>query len=169
MKVVVYSVRPFEKEFLARANQKKHDITLISNALTSDTAIYAQGKDAVVIFTSDEVSAWVINQLADLGIRYIATRSTATDHIDKEAAAGRGIKLANVPLYSPPVKGKFCTEPAVVNHQTEMDDMLTDMMQQMANQTIRNLDQWQQNKCIGKACVCAQNCRVAKSLPGIHA
>jgi hypothetical protein len=168
MKVVVYSVRPFEKEFLARANQRKHDITLISNALTSDTAIYAKGKDAVVIFTSDEVSAWVINQLADLGIRYVATRSTATDHIDKEAAAGRGIKLANVPLYSPQVKGKLWTE-AEVNHQTGMDDRLTDMMQQMANQTIKNLDQWQQNKCVGKACVCAQNCRVAKSLPSLHA
>jgi hypothetical protein len=168
MKVVVYSVRSFEKEFLARANQKKHDITLISNALTPHTAIYAQGKDAVVVFSNDEVSAWVINQLADLGIRYIATRSTATDHIDKEAAAECGIKLANVPLYSLPVKGKLWTE-AEVNQQTEMDDMLTDLMQQMANQTIKNLDQWQQNKCVGKACVCAQNCRVAKSLPGIHA
>jgi hypothetical protein len=153
---------------LARANQKKHDITLVSNALTPDTAIYAQGKDAVVVFSNDEVSAWVINQLADLGIRYIATRSAAIDHIDKEAAAGRSIKIANVPLYSPQVKGKLWTE-AEVNKQTEMDDMLTDMMQQMANQTIKNLDLWQQNKCVGKACVCAQNCRVAKSLPGIHA
>jgi len=101
-----------------------------------------------VVFFSDEVSARVINQLADLGIRYIATRSATTDHIDKEAAAGRGIKLANVPLYSPQVKGKLRTK-AAVNHQTEMDNMLTDMMQQMADQTIKNLDQWQQNKCVG--------------------
>ncbi len=101
MKVVAYSIKSFEKEFLARANQKKHDITLISNPLSPETAIYAEGKDAVVVFTNDNVSAPVVNQLADLGIKYIATRSAGTDHIDKEAAGLRGIKLANVPVYSP--------------------------------------------------------------------
>ncbi len=101
MKVVAYSIKSFEKEFLAKANQKKHDITLISNPLSPETAIYAAGKDAVVVFTNDNVSAQVVNQLADLGIKYIATRSAGTDHIDKEAAAKRGIKLANVPVYSP--------------------------------------------------------------------
>ncbi|MEB0249315.1 2-hydroxyacid dehydrogenase, partial [Mucilaginibacter sp. 5B2] len=32
-------------------------------------------------------------------------------------------------------------------------------LQGIANQTIKNLDLWQQNKCVGKACVCAKNCR----------
>lgn len=101
MKVVVYSIKPFEKEFLAKANHKKHDITLISNLLNLETAAYAEGKQAVVVFTNDDVSAPVINRLADLGIKYIAARSAGTDHIDKEAAAKRGIKLAKVPVYSP--------------------------------------------------------------------
>ena len=35
-----------------------------------------------------------------MGIKYIATRSAGTDHFDKEAAAQRGISLANVPVYS---------------------------------------------------------------------
>jgi D-lactate dehydrogenase len=56
MKVVAYSVELFEKEFLAKANQKKHDITLISNPLSPETALYAEGKDAVVVFTNDDVS-----------------------------------------------------------------------------------------------------------------
>ena len=101
MKVVAYSIRPFEKEFLAKANQKKHDITLISNALNQHTVIYAEGKDAVIVFTNDDVSSKVIEKLAGLGIKYIATRSTGVDHIDKEAAAKHGIKIANVPSYSP--------------------------------------------------------------------
>jgi D-lactate dehydrogenase len=100
MKVVAYSVRHFEKELIAKANQKKHDITLISNTLDVETAIYAEGKDAAIVFTNDDVSAPVINKLADLGIKYIATRSVGTDHIDREAAAKRGIKIANVPSYS---------------------------------------------------------------------
>lgn len=101
MKAVAYSIKPFEKEYLARANRKKHDITLISNPLGPDTVVYAQGKDAVMVFTNDDVSATVIKQLADLGIKFIVTRSAGTDHIDKTAAAAFGIKIANIPFYSP--------------------------------------------------------------------
>jgi D-lactate dehydrogenase len=101
MKVVAYSIKEFEKEFLARANKKQHDITLISNPLSLETAMYAEGKEAVVVFTNDDVSEAVINKLADLGIKYIATRSLETDHIDRKAAGLRKIKLANVPSFSP--------------------------------------------------------------------
>ena len=33
-------------------------------------------------------------------------------------------------------------------------------LQGIADQTIKNLDLWQQNKCVGKACACAKNCQV---------
>jgi D-lactate dehydrogenase len=101
MKAVAYSIKPFEKEYLARANQKKHDITLISNSLSLETTVYAEGKDAVIVFTNDDVSASVISRLAQLGIKYITTRSSGTDHIDKQEAAKHNIKLSNVPSYSP--------------------------------------------------------------------
>jgi D-lactate dehydrogenase len=101
MKAVAYSIRSFEKEFLAIANQKKHDITLISNPLTIKTTSYADGKDAVIVFTNDDVSAEVIDRLAALGVKNIITRSAGTDHIDKEAAEKHGMKVSNVPSYSP--------------------------------------------------------------------
>ena len=107
MKVVAYSVREFEKEFVARANHKQHDITLISNALSLETAIYAQGKEAVVVSTQDDLSEEVIDKLADLGIKYITTRSVSTDHIDRKAAGKRNIKLANVPSYSPAAVSEY--------------------------------------------------------------
>nr|WP_294895253.1 2-hydroxyacid dehydrogenase [uncultured Pedobacter sp.] len=101
MKVVVYSIKSFEKEYLAKANQKKHDITLISNPLSIDTIGFAKGKDAVVVFTNDDVSAPVIKKLKSLGVKYIATRSVGVDHIDCDAATEANIKIANVPSYSP--------------------------------------------------------------------
>ncbi|WP_244228370.1 2-hydroxyacid dehydrogenase [Mucilaginibacter kameinonensis] len=101
MKAVAYSIKPFEKEFLAKANQKKHDITLISNALGPDTAVFAEGKDAVIVFTNDDVSAPVIEKLAGFGVKLIITRSTGTDHIDKQVAAAYGISVSNIPSYSP--------------------------------------------------------------------
>ncbi|MBC7745442.1 MAG: 2-hydroxyacid dehydrogenase [Flavobacterium sp.] len=107
MRAVVYSVKNFEKEFLAKANQKKHDITLISNPLSLETAIYAKGKDAVIVFTNDDVSATVIEKLAELGIKYIATRSVGKDHIDEAAALKHHIKVANVPSYSPEAIAEF--------------------------------------------------------------
>jgi len=100
MKAVAYSIKTFEKEFLAKANQKKHEITLISNSLSSETACYAEGKNAVIVFNNDDVSGPVIEKLAGFGIKYIVTRSVSTDHIDKAAATKHGIKIAYIPHYS---------------------------------------------------------------------
>ena len=136
MKVVAYSVKPYEKEFLAKANQKKHDITLIFNSLSLETAAFAAGKRAVIVFTSDDLSAVVIDKLSALGVKYITTRSTMFNHIDRDAATLNGIKVANVPEYC--------------------------QLQDIAVQTIKNLDLWEMDKCVGKACICANGCRVHK-------
>jgi lactate dehydrogenase-like 2-hydroxyacid dehydrogenase len=133
MKVIAYNLRANEKEYLAKANQKKHEITLISNPLSLDTAGYAQGKDAVIIDDGDDLSAPVIAVLAQKGIRFITTRSAFTSNIDINAAQQHRIKLASV------------------------NDLTTP--QDVAQQTIINLDNWQQNKCVGNACICARNCQ----------
>jgi D-lactate dehydrogenase len=133
MKVVAYSVKPFEKEYLAKANQKKHDITLISNPLSVETVAYAAGKNAVIVCAQDDVSAAVIEKLAALNIRFIVSRSKEAGHFDKNAAAAYRIKLANV---------------------------LSDQLQEIADQTISNLDRYQENMCVGDNCACANSCRI---------
>jgi lactate dehydrogenase-like 2-hydroxyacid dehydrogenase len=149
MRVVAYSIKSFEKEPLAIANHKKHDITLISNSLSPETASYAAGKEAVIIFSEDHISEEVINKLADLGVKYIATRSTAVLHIDQDAAAKRNIKIANVPAVS----------------LLEVSDK--EMSLALARETILNLDKWQQNRCLGSSCVCSRSCDQAGSkIPG---
>jgi lactate dehydrogenase-like 2-hydroxyacid dehydrogenase len=140
MRVVAYSIKSFEKEPLAIANHKKHDITLISNSLSADTVSYAKGKEAVIVFTDDEVTVAVINKLADLGVKFIATRSTAVLHIDQEAAASRNIKIANVPAA------------ALLSASIE------ELPLALARETILNLDKWQENRCLGPACVCSRSC-----------
>ena len=134
MKVVAYSVKPYEKESLAKANQKKHDITLIFNSLSLETAVYAAGKQAVIISASDDAGSEVIDKLAAMGVKYITTRSAGDEHIDRLAAARHHIKLANVPEYA--------------------------KLQDIAGQTVKNLDLWEIDKCVGKACICANNCRL---------
>lgn len=144
MRVVAYSIKSFEKEPLAIANHKKHDITLISNSLSLETVSYASGKEAVIVFTDDKISDAIMNKLADLGVKYIATRSTATLHIDQEAAAKRNIKIANVPAVS------------------LMSVPIEEVPLALAKETILNLDKWQENRCLGSSCVCSRSCDQVK-------
>ena len=101
MKAIFYSTKLVEKNLLIKANRGKHDITFLSETLNTDTCKYATEKDAVIVFTNDDVTAPVINKLAALGIKYIVTRSVGMDHINLEAAKKQGIKVTNIPAYSP--------------------------------------------------------------------
>ena len=101
MKVTAYSIKACEKEYITRANNKRHDITLISNRLTVDTVSYAKGKDAVLVFPGDDLSEQILLDLKLMGVKYIVTRSTSTDHINLKVAKSLGIQVANIPSYSP--------------------------------------------------------------------
>lgn len=140
MRVVAYSIKSSEKAPLAIANHKKHEITLISNQLTTETVSFATGKEAVIVTSKDQVTAELINMLADVGVKYIATRSTSADHIDMLACGIRKIKIASVPIL-------------IIKQANSWD--LDDVY---AKQTILNLDNWQDNSCLGKSCICAGSC-----------
>ncbi|EDM36797.1 D-lactate dehydrogenase [Pedobacter sp. BAL39] len=139
MRVVAYSIKSFEKEPLALANNKKHEITLISNALGPETAAYAQGKEAVIVYNADDnLSAPVVNRLADLGVKYIATRSTDISHIDRDTAAFRKLKIANVSVDA--LRGVAENDLPTV----------------LAAETILNLDNWQHHRC-KDGCACTKS------------
>jgi lactate dehydrogenase-like 2-hydroxyacid dehydrogenase len=142
MKAIAYNIKPEEKEWLIVANYKKHDITIIANSLNEDTLAFAQGKEALIIFNEDPLNAALIEGLKALGIKYIATTSFTTNHIDLNAAALAGLKIANVPF-------------------KDGDDL------KFMNQVIKNLDNWAAGKCVGKACCCANDCATIKSVKEI--
>lgn len=135
MKAIAYNIKPEQKEWLIVANYKKHDITIIANSLTVATLAFAQGKEALIVFNEDPLDAALIEGLSLLGIKYIATTSFTTNHIDLKAAAKAGLKIANVPF-------------------KEGGDL------KFMHQVIKNLDNWAAGKCVGKACCCANNCAV---------
>ncbi len=138
MKAVAYNIEPFEKEFLAKANQKKHDITLIANPLSHDTLNYAAGKDVVIVFTNDDISASVIEKLAGLGVKHIVTCCPKAKTIDQTAALTYGIKISIIPS-------------DLLHKKTN------DAFREIADQTIKNLDLCQQNKDIAKTTVYAKD------------
>jgi D-lactate dehydrogenase len=88
-------------KFIKKANSQSIEISYCEKSLSEKTAILAKGFHAISIFTSDDASAEVLNKLSKIGINYIAIRASGYDNIDLNAAERLGIKVANVPKYSP--------------------------------------------------------------------
>jgi len=135
MKAIAYNIGSKEKEWLILANYKKHDITIIANSLTLDTLNFAAGKEALIIFNQDLLTAPIIKGLKALGIKYIATSSFDYNHIDMDAAKAAGLKIANIPF----------------KHGGTLENM---------RQVIANLDNWASGKCVGAACCCQKDCAI---------
>jgi D-lactate dehydrogenase len=135
MKAIAYNIKPEEKECLVLANHKRHDITVIANSLSEETLPFAQGKEVLIVFNEDPLGQELIVGLKALGIKYIATSSFETKHIDLIAAGEAGFKIANVPFRE--------------GEELAMPRML---------QVVKNLDNWAAGKCVGKACCCPNDC-----------
>ncbi|WP_262246598.1 lactate dehydrogenase [Parapedobacter soli] len=137
MKAIAYNIKPEEKECLAIANGKRHDLTLISNELNARTVSYALGKEAVIISPYDILDREMLWELKHAGVTKIITRSKITTHIDLGEATRMDFKIANVP---------------------DEDQSVPNL----AKQTIRNLNAWGAGKCVGEACCCQKVCEMDK-------
>ena len=101
MKTLVYSIHEFDKPFLVKAAVGKYKLDFTQQPLNESTAHLAKGFEVVALFTSDDASADVLALLKEYGVRFIALRSVGYDHINLTKAKTLGIKVANVPTYSP--------------------------------------------------------------------
>lgn len=100
MRVAVFSTKPYDQTFLTEANDG-HDLSFFEPHLSLQTAVLAAGHDAVCAFVNDDLSAPVVDRLAELGIRFLALRSAGFNHVDLAATARHGMAVARVPAYSP--------------------------------------------------------------------
>jgi len=102
MRVAVYSTRPYDREFLARANaDHRHELRFLGVRLEAGTAAAAHGCSAVCAFVNDDLGASVLGALHAQGVRLVALRSAGFNHVDLAAAAALGIAVGRVPEYSP--------------------------------------------------------------------
>ena len=101
MKTLVYSSHEFEKPFLQEAAKGKHELVYTNLSLDINSSIDAKGYTSISLFTSDNAMADVLNLVYNNGVRFIALRSVGHDHADLQTAKKLGIKVSNVPAYSP--------------------------------------------------------------------
>lgn len=129
LKAIAYHIKPHEKESLILANEKKHDLTLISNELNYQTIVFSAGKETVIVSENDRLDRGMLEELWLHGVKRIITRSSCTDHIDLQVATRMGFKIAHVPQSILSRKG-------------------------ISQAIIDNLDAWEQGHCVGEACAC---------------
>ena len=102
MKTLIYSAKPFEKPFLeASAHNTEHEFVYTSERLTLETAEKSKGFDAISIFSADDASENILAMLKSNGVKYITLRSAGYDNVNLTTATKYGLKVANVPEYSP--------------------------------------------------------------------
>ncbi|TGE16544.1 2-hydroxyacid dehydrogenase [Hymenobacter elongatus] len=101
MTITVFSAYPFEQPYLMAEAQGRYELNFVADALTLETAALAQGSAAVAVFVTDDASAPILEKLAGLGVRYLLVRAAGHDQVDIPAAHRLGLRVANVPNYSP--------------------------------------------------------------------
>lgn len=102
MQVKLFSFKPFEKpEFELANKQFNFNLHFSTTQLNEESAARLKNIDAVSIFSNDNASESVLKLLKQNGVKYIALRSAGYNHVDLYAAEQLGLKVANVPAYSP--------------------------------------------------------------------
>lgn len=100
IKTAFYSAHNFEQDYIKNTFNDGEYI-LVEEELNLHNTHLAQDCEAISLFTSDNASAEVIQKLASRGVRFMTLRSVGYDHVDLDKAREMGIRVANVPAYSP--------------------------------------------------------------------
>jgi D-lactate dehydrogenase len=102
MKVAVFSTRPYDIEYIDKANsEKKHELVYFETSLKPRTIRLAENFDAVCVFVNDALTKEVIEGLVELNVKLIVLRCTGFNNIDIESACNNNIKVLRVAGYSP--------------------------------------------------------------------
>jgi D-lactate dehydrogenase len=107
MKVLVYSARPYDKEFLEAANQSKHKLHFVEARLEECTTVLARQYPVVCCFVDDILNKKVIKQLSDGGTRLVTLRATGFNNVDLKTAEDLGMTIMRVSRYSPYAVAEF--------------------------------------------------------------
>lgn len=100
--VAVYDTKPYDRQYLEEAHGGKN-ITwrFFDFRLTEESAITAQGAQAVCIFVNDIVNRPCLEILSQVGVKLIALRCAGYNNLDLAAAKDLNLRVTRVPAYSP--------------------------------------------------------------------
>ena len=102
MKILMTTVTENELIYIEEAKSKSSlQIDYTDTPFGDEIIDTIDGHEAIIVIGSDVVSQEQLQRLKEKGVKLVVTRTAGYDRIDLEAARSFGIKVANVPLYSP--------------------------------------------------------------------
>lgn len=101
MEIAMFSARSYDIQHFQPLISDSINIHFFETQLNVDTTALANGLDAVCAFVNDDLSAPVLTQLSEAGIKCIAMRCAGFNNIDLGCAKALGITILRVPAYSP--------------------------------------------------------------------
>lgn len=116
MNIQMYSVRPDEQAAIKKnAAEINATVTTVAHDFTPADISSLKGADVLCLAQHGAIgTAEDYAKLAAIGIKHIALRITGYDIIDLKAAQANGIKVTNVPAYSPRSVGEMTLTHAMV-------------------------------------------------------
>ncbi|KRM96421.1 D-lactate dehydrogenase [Liquorilactobacillus aquaticus DSM 21051] len=108
MKFIAFNAREDEQQYF-EAWEKKNDIQVktVKGALDSNTLDRTIGYDGVLALQTGVFPNKMFDKLNKNGVKVFSIRNVGVDNLDLEEAKSNGIKVTNVPAYSPNAIAEF--------------------------------------------------------------
>ncbi|KRN26844.1 D-2-hydroxyacid dehydrogenase [Liquorilactobacillus mali] len=103
-RIIAYHVRQDEEPFIVQwSKENEVEVKSVPFELHTDTVKYAKGYDGIIFKQRSRLdeNGSIYQTLKNYGIHQLSCRSAGIDTIDLHAAELNGIKVTNVPSYSP--------------------------------------------------------------------
>ncbi|WP_225048224.1 D-2-hydroxyacid dehydrogenase [Lacticaseibacillus kribbianus] len=108
MKIITYGAHDDELPYMTQWQARTgHDLEIHTQPATVANLAWAAGCDGINLLQTTPITREMFETIAKLGIRFVTIRNVGTDNIDLAAARALGIRLANVPAYSPNAIAEF--------------------------------------------------------------
>ena len=103
MKILFFGTRDYDRDSFTKVMGNYPDIQIefTKTNLTWRTAVLAKGYDAVCAFVNANVNAMALEILAGMGVKLVLMRCAGFDAVNIAMAKDLGIRVCNVPAYSP--------------------------------------------------------------------
>ncbi|MGL5977641.1 MAG: D-isomer specific 2-hydroxyacid dehydrogenase family protein [Erysipelotrichaceae bacterium] len=121
MNVIAFACRPDEKPgFDKFSAELELNVTYVNQSLSVDNVHLCAGFEAVTILGNCDASKPVLEELARLGVKFLASRSAGYNNIDLSAAKALGIRVSNA-TYSPNCVADFAVMLALMVNRKAID------------------------------------------------
>ena len=107
LRIAFFDAKDYDRQSFVASNKGdsgeetgEFDIRYYEVRLSSDTYRLAEGCDVVCVFVNDDINPFVIDKLAEMGVKLIALRCAGYNNVDVAYAYGK-IHVVRVPAYSP--------------------------------------------------------------------